>query len=45
MKIWENGVVRDMTPEEKALWEIEWANQIPLDDPYEIIDTLTGDKQ
>lgn len=43
MRIWENGVVRDMTPEEERLHEESMASIVVLDDPYQIIDILTGE--
>ena len=44
MRIWENGIIRDMTPEEEKLYEEFMAPIVVLDDPYDIIDTLTGEK-
>ena len=43
MKIWENGVIRDMTPEEERLHEESMASIVELDDPYQLIDILTGE--
>lgn len=43
MKIWENGKIRDMTPEEEQRHFEEMESLVALDDPYEIIDILTGD--
>lgn len=45
MRIWENGVIRDMTLEEERLHEESMASIVEFDDPYDIIDTLTGDRQ
>ena len=33
-----------MTPEEERLHEESMASVVVLDDPYDIIDTLTGEK-
>lgn len=44
MRIWENGVIRDMTPEEEALaLELIAAMEKEPDDPYQLIDILTGE--
>lgn len=45
MKIWENDIIRDMTPEEEKLYEESMASIVVPDDPHDIIDVLTGEKQ
>lgn len=45
MTIWENGVIREMTPEEERR-HLEMMESLTYeDDPYDIIDVLTGEKQ
>ena len=44
MKIWENGVIREMTEEEEALTlELIAAMEREASDPYQLIDILTGE--
>lgn len=45
MKIWINGIIRDMTPEE--IGYLEKMDSLVVekeDDPYNIIDILTGEE-
>ena len=44
MKICFNGIIRDMTPEEELKYQ-ELIESSPIeDDPYNIIDILTGEE-
>ena len=42
MKIWINGIIRDMTEEEEAEYIAEHEHQTEPDDPDGILNILTG---